>query len=129
MVLREYRYNLQTREITDTEAWEILDWVLNCCRRHGIAEVTLMYGYDWDVGGKSWTDQPVSVDNVHDHIRAEEEKERGYLAYDDLYIKIGDALQVYFCHHSEVHLQYDQEGLPFVKNVSAFLIEKIGLRQ
>ena len=84
MILKDTQNHLQTREITETEAWEILDWFLDCCRRHGIAEVTLIYGYDWDVGDNSWADQAVEVAAVREHIKAEEEKERGCLGDDDL---------------------------------------------
>jgi hypothetical protein len=129
MILQHTKHHLQTREIAETEAWEALDWVLDCCSRHEIAEVTLIYGYDWDVGDKSWKDQTVNVASVRAHIRAEEKEKRGYLGYDDLYIKIDDAVQVLFCHHSELHLQYDQDDLPLVKDLSPLLMERIGLRR
>ncbi|MEN6575822.1 MAG: hypothetical protein ABFD90_05710 [Phycisphaerales bacterium] len=115
--------------ITETETWEILGWVLDCCRRHGVDEVTLVYGYNWEAGDKSWADQFVPVANVRTHIEAEEEKERGCLGYDDLYIRVNDEVQVLFCHHSEVHLQYDQDDLPLAKELKALFSEKVGLKQ
>jgi hypothetical protein len=129
MILGDTKHNLQTREITEVEAWEILEWVLDCCRRHGISEVTLIYGYDWDVGDESWADQLVQVANVREHIKAEEEKERGFFGYDDLYIQINGEVQVQFCHHSDVHLSYDQDDLPLAKELRELLIEKVGLKQ
>jgi hypothetical protein len=129
MILQDTKHNIQTREITETEAWQILGWVLDCCRRHGITEVALIYGYDWDVGEKSWADQSVPVANVREHIKAEEEKERGGLGCDDLYIKVDETIQVLFCHHSDVHLQYDQNDLPFAKELRALWTERTGLKQ
>ncbi len=129
MILKNAKYNLQTREITEAEAWEILGWVLDCCRRHGIAEVALIYGYDWNVGDKSWADQPVPLADVYDHVKAEEERKRGCLGNDDLYIQINGEVQVLFCHHSEVHLQYDQDDLPFAQEMRSLLVEKVGLKR
>ncbi|HSW00892.1 MAG TPA: hypothetical protein VLI39_12010 [Sedimentisphaerales bacterium] len=128
MILKDTKHNGQTREIRETETWEILGWVLDCCRRHGISEVTLIYGYDWDVGDKSWADQPVPVVNVCEHVKAEEEKEKGCLGCDDLYLQINGEVQVQFCHHADVHLQYDPDDLPLAKKLRALLIEKIGCR-
>jgi len=120
---------MQTRAITEAEAWEILSWVLDCCSRHGVGEVTLIYGWDWDVGDKSWADQSVPVANVCEHIKAQEEKERGCLGYDDVYIQVHGEVQVLFCHHSEVHLQYDQDDLSLAKELETLLSEKVGLKQ
>jgi len=129
MIRRGAKRNLQTREITETEAWEILDEVLDGCRRHGVGEVILIYGYDWDVGEKSWVDQSVEVGHVCEHVRAQEQKERGALGHDDLYLEVGDAVQVLFCHHGEVHLGYDRDDLPLAQELCAFFIEKVGLKK
>jgi len=115
--------------ITETEAWEILAWVLDCCRRRGVGEVTLIYGYDWGAGDQSWADQSVPVATVREHIKTQEEKERGYLGYDDVYIQVNSEVQVLFCHHSEVHLQYDQDDLPLAKELETLLSERVGLAQ
>ncbi|MEN6428700.1 MAG: hypothetical protein ABFE13_25410 [Phycisphaerales bacterium] len=129
MILPDTKHNVQTRVITETEAWEILAWVLDCCQRHGVGEVTLIYGHNWDAGDKSWADQSVPVATVREHIKAQEEKERGYLGYDDVYIQVNGEVQVLFCHHSEVHLQYDQDDLPLANELKALLSEKVGLKQ
>lgn len=129
MILQDTKHNVQTCEITEAEAREILGWILDCFRRHGVTGVTLIYGYDWSVGDKSWADQPVSLADVCDHIKTEEERERGCLGYDDLYLQVGGEVQVLFCHHSEVHLQYDRDDLPLAKELRALLAEKVGLKR
>jgi len=101
-------HNLTTREITEDEAWETLDWFVGCFRRHGIDQVVLIYGYDWDLGEKTWKDQVVDVADVRDHIKAAESEELGWLGYDDLYIKINEVVQIHYCHHEELHLNYDE---------------------
>jgi hypothetical protein len=129
MILRDFKHNVQTREIKVGEAWKILGWVLDCCRQHGVNEVTLIYGYDWEVGDKCWADQVVPVASVREHIKAEEERGRGCLGFDDVYIQIHGEVQVLFCHHSEVHLQYDQDDEPLARELEALLVEKVGLVQ
>jgi hypothetical protein len=129
MILRDFKHNVQTREIKEVEAWEILGWVWDCCRRHGVEEVTLIYGYDWDVGDKSWADQVVPLAGVREHVKAEQEKEKGYLGCDDLYIQVNGMVEVQFCHHSDVHLKYDEDDLPLARELRTLLVEKVGLKQ
>lgn len=129
MILQDTKHNVQTREITQAEAREILGWVLDCCRRHSVEEVILIYGYDWDVGDKCWADQVLPVASVREHIEAEEKREKGYLGFDDVYIQIHGEVQVLFCHHSEVHLQYDQDDEPLPRELEALLEKKVGLAQ
>jgi len=128
MILKT-RCNLTTRETTENEAWEILDWLLRCFQRHGIDEVVLIYGYDWDLGEVSWQDQAVKVGDVETHIKAAESKELGWLGYDDLYIKIRETVQVHFCHHEELHLNYDQDDEPLVGELIAYFTEAVGLQE
>jgi hypothetical protein len=129
MILQHTKHSFQTREITETEAWEILDSFLDCFQRNGITEVTLIYGYDWKVGDNSWKDQRVNVKDIRKHIKEEEKKESGYLGFDDLYIKIEEVVQVHFCYHSDLHLQYNQDDVPLINDLNSIFVERIGLKQ
>ena len=129
MILQDTKHRLQTREITEIEAWQMLGWFLECFQRYGITEVTLIYGYDWEVGDNSWKDQCVKVTDIRKHIKEKEEKEKGYLGFDDLYVKIDEVVQVHFCHHSDLHLQYNQDDVPLIKDLNSIFVERIGLKQ
>jgi hypothetical protein len=128
MILKT-KHALDTREITEDEAWEILDWLLDSLRRHGIDEVILIYGYDWDLGKQTWKDQAVKVDDVPTHIKAAESNDAGSLGYDDLYIKVGASVQIHFCHHEELHLHYDKPDHPLTQELIAYFTETIGPKE
>lgn len=127
MILKT-RHRLDTREVTEYEAWEILDWLLESFRRHGIDEVVLIYGYDWDLGEKTWKDQTVKVDDVRTHIKAAESKELGAFGFDDVYLKVRESVQIQFCHHEELHLHYDEQDHPLTQELIAYFTETIGLK-
>ena len=129
MILKDTEHSLQSGEITDAKAWEILDMLLDCFRKHKITEVTLIFGFDWQVGDECWADQTVKIDDIHEYIKAQEIKETGYLNYDDVYIKISDTVQVHFCHHSDMHLEYNEEDHPLIKDLRAIFVNKIGLKK
>ena len=126
MILKT-RYDLVTRPIGGDEAWRILDWLLDCLHRHGVVEVVLIYGYDWDIGEKSWQDQTLQVITVRDHVKETEDRESGLLGSDDLYIKVNEAVQIHFCHHEHLYLNYDQADLPLAKDLIDYFTQTIGL--
>ena len=128
MILKT-RHRLDTREITEDEAWEILAWLLDSFRRHGINGVVLIYGYDWDLGKLTWKDQAIKVDDVHTHIKAAESNDAGSFGYDDLYIKVGESVQIHFCHHEEPHLHYDKPDHPLTQELIAYFTETNGPKE
>ena len=127
MILQDTQFNLQTREIDETEAWQILDWLLACFERHGVEEVILILGLGWEVGDKSWADQLVKVADIRKIISEAEAAELGCLVYDDVYIKLDEETQIHFCHHEDLHLNYNVEQLPIVEELRDYFINSIGL--
>jgi len=127
MELWKTKYNLQTREITESEAWEIFGWVLACLARYGIVEVTMIYGYEWDVGSLLWEEQLIEAGTIRDRVKALEDEGRGRLGQDDLFIRIDNRVEVQFCHHADVHLRYDEDDSPLVGDVRTYWVETIGL--
>jgi len=127
MELWKTKYNLQTREVTDAEVWKILDWVLGCFARHGIVEVTMIYGYEWDIASLQWEEKLIEVGTIRDRVKALEDEGCGRLGQDDLFIRIDDRVEVQFCHHADVHLRYDEDDSPLISDLRTYLAETIGL--
>ena len=128
MVLKTV-HNLATRTITEQEAWTFLRDSLDCFGRHGIDSVALVYGYNWGNEIYNWKDQIVAIAEVPSHIKNVESMKLGWLGYDDLYIRVGDLVQIQYCHHEHIHLNYNQDDPPLVAELVKYFRETIGLKE
>ena len=128
-MILETKNILTSQTFNEDEVWSILDWFIDCFSRHSVDKVTLIYGFAWGNEIYNWEDQIVKVSEVREHIKNVESKDFGYLGCDDLYIKIGEDVQIQFCHHQDIHLNYNHDNNPLIHELVRYFTETLGLKK
>jgi hypothetical protein len=108
----KYKYTITIPDLSASQLKADIFNLVNLCDHLNIPHISVLFGFAWAESAYNWIPQDMKSSNLLTEIMKLEDSKFGQLGQDDIFIDFPTFpdTQLNYCHHSEIHLMYNEEN-------------------